>query len=223
MNFLFLHGLAGSNDDWLHTQKLLKEHGHACLAPAVPFLDGDYDSLSDLSAKLRRLIPEHFLGSGSILVGNSLGGPMALLLGQHASSIVLVASHTSISTKRIGRGVDTLNRELDRIFHRPDQLSKEQRERYEQLWSSLTSCRENFKKLGRIKRAIGQDDMDRYYRAYQSKIHVICGEEDQLSPIENFIALKQQYPAIRMSRIPRCGHAIPIEKPTQLARILLKE
>lgn len=222
MNFLFLHGLAGNPSDWDSVSKILQNNGHVCIAPEIPYLDSDFHSLDNLASKLKLLIDKDFLDKKSIIVGNSLGGSLALKLGTEVKKITLVASYTTTSTEWIGRGKETLNREINRIFYNPKKLSKEKRLEYEELWSNSTLNRKNFSKLIQLKKAIKNDSLDFLYDTYQSKIHAICGANDQLSPLENFYKLKLDFPKIKITEIKYCGHAIPIEKPNELSKILLQ-
>ena len=222
MKYLLLHGLAGNPDDWEITARYLMSHGHSWYAPKIKYFDNDYGSLSELSKQVKESVPREFLGDDSVVVGNSLGGSIALQLGRGGRSIVLVASHTNTSTRPIGRGMETLNREIERIFHHPEKLSPEKRKEYEDIWNSFTSSRKSFAKLGKIKRAIARDNLDPFYEELQYKIYAVCGANDRLSPIGSFLKLKEKYPKIRLSKIDDCGHAIPIEKPLVLGRLLRK-
>lgn len=223
MNFLFLHGLAGSPNDWFATGKYLALNGHAWYAPGIPYFEAEYSSIGDLTAKIRTTIPGFFLDEQSIIVGNSLGGSVALHLGEKSNLIALVACHISFSTRWIGRGVETLNREIESVFYDTSNLTKEMKTQYEELWVSLTKNRRSFSKLRKIKRAITRDNLDALYEQMQSKIHAICGAEDKLSPLENYIELKNRFPGIAINKISECGHAIPIEKPLELANLLIKK
>lgn len=223
MNFLFLHGLAGSPNDWSATGKYLALNGHAWYAPKIPYFEAEYSSMGDLTANIRTEIPGWFLDEQSIIVGNSLGGSVALHLGEKSNLIALVACHVSFSTRWVGRGVETLNREIESVFYDTSNLTTEMRKQYEDLWASLTKNRRSFTKLGEIKRAITSDNLDALYEQMQSKIHAICGAEDKLSPLENYIELKNRFPGIAINKISECGHAIPIEKPLELANLLIKK
>ena len=223
MNFLFLHGLAGSPNDWSATGKYLELRGHAWYAPRIPYFEAEYSSIGNLTANVRTTIPGLFLDEQSIIAGNSLGGSVALHLGEKSNLIALVACHVSFSTRWIGRGVETLNREIERVFYDTSNLTKEMRKQYEEQWAALTQNRRSFSKLKEIKSAITNNNLDALYEQMQSKIHAICGTEDKLSPLENYIALKSRFPGITINKIPECGHAIPIEKPIELAKLLIKK
>lgn len=220
MNYLFLHGLAGSSDDWHNTGKELEKFGHRWLAPSIPYLHNNFSTLADLSAVIRKNIPNEFLGENAIVVGNSLGGSMALQLGSRSQRTVLVASYTSTSTQWIGRSIETLDREINRIFYNKNNIPQSKLEEYKSLWKSLTSNKESFSRLKKIKQAIEKSSLDELYEMQQSKTVFVCGLQDEISPLDNFYMLKNKFPQITINTIDNCGHAIPIEKPTELASIL---
>jgi len=219
MNFLFLHGLAGDSSDWKETSLLLESKGHNCLSISIPYLTSNFNSLDNLAEQL--YIPKEFLGKNSIIVGNSLGGSLALKLGRYTKNIVLVASYTTTSTEHIGRGMVTLNKEISRIFFKPELLSHKKKNKYKNLWLDITSSKKEFSKLVKIKRIINQDNVNCLYKIFQNKIYAICGENDKLSPLENFYNLQKDFPKIKLKIVNECGHAIPLEKPKELSIILL--
>lgn len=221
MNFLLLHGLAGNPNDWSVTAEYLENKGHKCFVPKIPYLSSDYLTLNALTEEVKKIIPIEFLEENAIIAGNSLGGSIALQIGEKSKLIVLVASYTSTSTERIGRGIKTLDREIKRIFFDPSILSIEKIKEYESLWFGLTKSRNSFSKLRRVKRAASYNVPDELYAEMQDKIHVICGENDELSPLQSFFGLKEKYPKISIETIEKCGHAIPIEKPIKLADLLI--
>jgi len=95
VRFLFLHGFSDSADCWQRVQRRLAEAGHGSLAVDQPS-HGHADPLRpDLpvveqfvafAAAAARATDD---GRPVIVVGNSLGGAHALLLGQHHPELVL--------------------------------------------------------------------------------------------------------------------------------------
>lgn len=94
VKFLFLHGFSDSADCWQRVQRRLAEAGHGSLAVDQPS-HGQADPLNpDLpvveqflafAAAAARLTDD---GDPVVVVGNSLGGAHALLLGQHHPELV---------------------------------------------------------------------------------------------------------------------------------------
>ncbi|MDE0805329.1 MAG: alpha/beta hydrolase [Acidimicrobiales bacterium] len=92
--FLFLHGFSDSASGWRRLQRRLAEAGHTTLAVDQPS-HGDADPVRsdepvipqfvDFAAAAATVTDE---GRPVIVVGNSLGGAHALLLGQHHPDLV---------------------------------------------------------------------------------------------------------------------------------------
>ncbi|MBF0518099.1 MAG: alpha/beta fold hydrolase [Nitrospirae bacterium] len=220
MKFLLLHGLAGDPTNWVETSYILKECGHKCFIPEIHYFNSNFSSIPDLAANILNNIPNNFLNEDTIVVGNSLGGSIALSLGENYSKIILVASYAKTSIPGMGLKLTTFAQELSRIFHYPNKLTKNQRNTYEKLWENITS-RDNIPRLNRIKRAALSFDDEQYYQKLHHKLQFICGGNDQVSPLEYFNDLKLRYPSIELFTIPDCGHAIPVEKPQELANYII--
>ena len=142
---------------------------------------------------MKKHIPYPYLDESSIIVGNSLGGALALELGGRSRGIVLVASYIGTSTRWIGRGLDTLHKEMKKMFFDPDILTLKQMKQYEALWLKHTSSREQFKKLIAVKIATERLDLERHYSEKQEKILAICGSHDQISPVSQFYKLQKNF------------------------------
>ena len=50
---------------------------------------------------------------------------------------------------------------------------------------------------------------------------VICGEDDGMVPPENSRQIAAQIPGARLQLIPQCGHLPMLEKPGEVARLVL--
>jgi pimeloyl-ACP methyl ester carboxylesterase len=217
MKCLFLHGLAGAPDDISSTADLLP--GFSIRAPRVPYFEERYQSIEELAEAIMEALPPEYRQEEVLLTGNSLGGALALCLGEHHRRIVLVSSHIRTSTGRISRTMATLHQELGRVFHDPSKLSRERVQRYEQMWAQFTSCRTKFRRLGQLKRMAESFDYHGRYTTLQERIALVCGRHDPISPLEAFHDLRGRYPAMDLHVVEGCAHAIPLEEPRALARI----
>lgn len=95
VRFLFLHGFSDSADCWQRVQKRLAAAGHGSLAVDQPShgfadpLDPDLPVIEQFVAFAAAAARCTDDGRPVIVVGNSLGGAHALLLGQHHPGLVL--------------------------------------------------------------------------------------------------------------------------------------
>lgn len=94
VQFLFLHGFSDSADCWQRVQKRLAAAGHGSLAVDQPShghadpLDPDLPVIEQFLAFAAAAARATDGGRPVIVVGNSLGGAHALLLGQHHPQLV---------------------------------------------------------------------------------------------------------------------------------------
>lgn len=94
VRFLFLHGFSDSADCWQRVQKRLAAAGHGSLAVDQPShghadpLDPDLPLIEQFLAFAAAAARATDHGRPVVVVGNSLGGAHALLLGQHHPELV---------------------------------------------------------------------------------------------------------------------------------------
>ncbi len=94
VRFLFLHGFSDSADCWQRVQKRLAAAGHGSLAVDQPShghadpLDPDVPVIGQFLAFAAAAARATDDGRPVVVVGNSLGGAHALLLGQHHPELV---------------------------------------------------------------------------------------------------------------------------------------
>ncbi len=94
VRYLFLHGFSDSADCWQRVQKRLAQAGHGSLAVDQPShgfadpLDPDLPVIEQFLAFAAAAARCTDDGRPVIVVGNSLGGAHALLLGQHHPELV---------------------------------------------------------------------------------------------------------------------------------------
>ncbi len=220
MTFVFLHGLAGDPDDFLPVAKHLQSH--RLIAPRIPYFDDDLTSIADLAGMIAPEILRSNPCDHATLVGNSLGGTLALALADsfpHAT-IALVGSHISTSNRPVNRTGNAFNRELSFIFHNQAVLSENRKRRYQQKWMDFTTSRQGIRRLRVLKSIASTFDFRAHFERLQHKITLICGRNDQISPLHEFTTLLSRHNGMKLHIINECGHAIPLEHPACLARIL---
>ncbi|THB66313.1 MAG: alpha/beta fold hydrolase [Desulfovibrio sp.] len=221
MNVVFLHGLAGESRDFSEVAALLK--GWRVITPAIDYFSGKFVSLPELAGQVAEELPQDLDTAQSLVVGNSLGGMLALALAGRFGRVLLAGAHIRTQSGFVGRGRKMLHTELGRIFHDPSLLTPEQVARYEERWKQFASSRELVRRLKPLKRMLGEFCGSRLYQEHQDRIHLVCGESDSISPVEVCRELQAAYPAMELTVLERCGHAVPLEQPKALADVLNKE
>jgi pimeloyl-ACP methyl ester carboxylesterase len=222
MRFLFLHGLAGDPDDWEHIMAELP--GDRVLAPRIPYFDSPYNCLDELAGHVLDSLPPDWPCRETVVVGNSLGGTLALILGEQAQRLVLVASHLPASrytpTRGTGRGSCFFHRELERIVHNVHVLDADKIAGYRKKWRELIMSRARVRRLRAIKKIAATFPVRRYWELLQHKITFVCGSHDRISPVNEFQELHGTLPGSRLHILPDCGHAVPLEKPAALLAMI---
>jgi len=171
------------------------------------------------------------------VVGLSMGGMVAqeLALSDPARvrTLSLVATHSG------GPGVVPPAPEVTAAMFNPDRSISAVR-RIENIWRAI--CAPGFLDDPRRREACLRLDLekpiplamlanqaqavmasDRSGRLSQIRVPTLAvtGTEDHLVPPANSDRLAALIPGARLVRIPGCGHMVPLEKPRELARILL--
>lgn len=218
MQLLLLHGLAGAPEDWCATLAHLS--GVQALTPRIDYLSMDEGGLPGLAASLRDSLPSWFVPEQAVVAGNSLGGALALLSCVTFRRIVLVAPHLQTMHGRLDRGVQTVRRELERIFHAPEHLHRIQVREYERLWARASGTRPQVARLRHLKRRVASFDVERHLSWRASSVTLVCGREDLLTPVCRLEELKRRHPEVYLHVVEGCGHAVPLERPGVLAGLL---
>lgn len=222
MRFLFLHGLAGDPDDW--DPIVARLPGDRVMAPRIPYFDSPYDCLEELAGHVQDTLPLSWPCRDTVVVGNSLGGTLALIMGEQARRLVLVGSHLPFSRytpeRRTGRGSCFFQRELERIVHNVHVLGDEKIARYRNKWRELILSRSRVRRLRTIKKIAATFPVRRYWETFQDKITFVCGSHDRISPLDEFRRVHGTLPGSRLHVLPDCGHAVPLERPEALLAMI---
>jgi len=218
MHLLLLHGLAGAPEDWCATVSHLP--GARALTPRLNYLSMCTGGLPVMAKALLHSLPPWFEPHRAVIAGNSLGAALALLAGAPFARIVLVAPHMRIIHGRLDRGMQTVRRELARIFHAPDRLHALQVREYERLWRRASATRQGLSKLRQLKRRVQSFDLDEHLSQNAQKVLLVSGRDDALTPLPLLRSLHWKHPGMELRVLESCGHAVPLERPKALAQLI---
>jgi pimeloyl-ACP methyl ester carboxylesterase len=220
MRFFILHGLASRPADWSAVRRLLPGAGFHI--PDIDYLCPAVASLPHLAESALASAPPAFASPDTVLVGNSLGGLLALILGRRFSRLVLLSSHLGLESGFLGRGRKSFERELARVFRDPGNLPPELVADYRALWRSFIHDRGNLRRLARLKTLVQAFDPHPLYQALAPRISLVSGLDDALTPVAALAELSRSHPPMTLTVIKDCGHAVPYEQPRPLADILAR-
>lgn len=241
---LLLHGLGASSFSWRHNLGPLSRH-YRVLAPdlpahgrtpgtAVPDL-----GLETLVAGLVAFLNRRGVSQAAV-VGNSLGGSLALLLARHCpkrvAALALLAPAAAVTRVPLifrplrlpgvgqivaaGLGPWIIPWALRIIFHRRELITPEVVAGYAPTFATLA----NRLALGRLCRAIDPWPLERVKELMQNVHQPVCliwGEEDRILPVRQGDFLQAYLPQAEFHLLPQTGHAPQEEDPAAVNEIII--
>jgi pimeloyl-ACP methyl ester carboxylesterase len=223
---VLLHGLGGPQRSWDRVAPLLArqfrvvtydQRGHGASAAASDYSLDTF--LADLQAVLDALALEH-----PLLVGHSFGGLLAVEhAAAHPGCAGVVGVDGGLKIERPPVGWAEVQAQLDRPVTR--------------LLSRVATAmgmgaRLSFAELQRVAdEAAGREDRldEAYARLTCPMLLVLAGKAGPVPHGEAMLAavdtaanrLQQRHPEVELARLP-CGHNIPIERPRELADLIIR-
>ena len=242
---LLLHGLGASAFSWRHNLGPLSRH-FKVLAPDLPPhgrspdpLDGDY-RLEALVRGLVDFLDLHSLPKAA-LIGNSLGGALALLLARNyperVSALILLAPAAALTRlpyilyplrlPGLGQmlaplilGPWIMPFALRLIYHRGEQITPEVIAHYAKPFRE----RQRRLALASLCRQVQLPPLEEI-AALLSGIHqplsMIWGEQDRILPVRQAFWLKERLPNSELHLLPEVGHAPQEEAPAPVNEIII--
>lgn len=218
---VLLHGAGDQAGTWARVAaELAREYtlvipdlaGHGGSAPRTGPID-----TSHILAGVEAVVGEEARGSGVVLVGNSLGGWMALLVAhRHPEWVerVVVISGGAIRGQNQGVKVVPATREEARatvaLTRDPaslpvpdfvlDDIVRQGRTGPLGRFASTAATMSNYLLDGRL-------------HEITRPVELLWGESDRLMPLEYARRLAAELPQARLTTIPRCGHVPQVECP----------
>jgi len=249
VKFLFLHGFSDSADCWQRVQRRLAEAGHGSLAVDPPS-PGHADPLHpDLP------VVEQFLafaaaaarftddGEPVVVVGNSLGGAHALLLGQHHPELVHGVAAISpasfdhpgwfrvLDSDRFRRPNETVASLVSRALARPAMrtvvfgLPHRAPAGFLRQWSSHWSDPQRRQALRELATKVPaeylhEDLVD--LTALDVPVLALWGTRDRLTLISSRRRFEAEVADLEFVALPGVGHLAQVEVPGRTTKHLLR-
>ena len=222
---LLLHGMFGGPADWHDVGRALADEWrvHIPRLHVEGFARGKC-ALENLCDELRCVLDEGGIGR-FVLAGNSLGGHVALLtalkMPERVAGLVLTGS-SGLFERGFDRGVprrpgrEWIRRKVSEVFFDPVHVTDKLLDEVSQTISNPRTIL-NIVRLGQaIKRSNLRDQLPRI----QCPVTLVWGADDQITPPDVARDFARHLPLAELYFIPQCGHAPPIERPAEFARIL---
>lgn len=218
---VMIHGSGGTHRVWLAVMNLLKQAW--CIALDLPGHGRSGGRGRDTIADYADLMLD-FLDAmrikKAVLIGNSLGGAVALDLAlrqdKRVAGLVLIGTGARLRVKPeflagIGDNFEETVHVLVSWFYGPQAKAELVKQGELELRASLPPLL--FKDFSACDRF---DVMERLGEIRVPTL-VICGEEDRLTPRKYSEYLREHISGARLVIVPRAGHMVMIEKPQEVA------
>lgn len=221
---VMLHGLFGSLSNFEPIIPLLTKEVDLWI-PEIPLyqtFSGD-NAIHNLSVWLDQWLLDRELES-VILVGNSLGGHIALDYARKApyqlKGLVLVGSSGLLPTefgdsrpRRYDR--DYIREKASEVFHNLPVMES----MVDEIFNILAN-RSQLAQLVRLARASKETMMDEHLAHITVPSLIVWGDNDQITPKEVAIKFESLLPNAQLRWIDECGHVPMMEQPQAFANIL---
>lgn len=224
---VLLHGMLGGVENWTETIHALRGAHYRVLAPLLPVYE-----LPMQQSNVQGLVDhvEGFLDTLGlapvVLVGNSLGGQVALIETlQHPARVCALVLSGSSGIYEVETGTETLRRR-DREFirqraaltfydpaHVTDQLVEDA--------YALVNDRGAALRLIRMARSAQKETITEQLARIPVPTQLIWGHDDRITPPDVAEQFRDGIPDAELHYVPECGHAPMIEHPQDFNRLLL--
>ncbi len=216
---VLLHGMLGDVDNWVSTIDALAEQGYQVIVPLLPVYDlpMNMTSVPGLVSYVHGFLNAMDISS-CVLIGNSLGGHIALLYAlaypQVVEALVLTGSS---GIYEVEMGSSTLRRR-DREFireraaltffdpiHATDELVDE-------MFEIVNNRGRAFRLIKMARSAQTETVTDRLSQILAPTL-LVWGKNDTITPPDVAKEFESRIPTSKLVFIDKCGHAPMLERP----------
>lgn len=224
---VLLHGMLGDLSNWNATIGDLAAHQYRVLVPVLPVYALP---LKETSVQgLVRFVDDFLNELGvttSTLVGNSLGGQVALLytleFRERVSALVLSGS-SGLYEVEMGSGTPR-RRDREFIRERAAFTFYEERHVTDELVDEMfeiVSDRARVSRLIKMARSTKQETVAARLSEITAPTLLIWGRNDRITPPAVAEEFRERIPDVELHYIQQCGHAPMIEHPKQFNQLML--
>jgi pimeloyl-ACP methyl ester carboxylesterase len=225
-SIIFLHGLMGALSNFDATFNYFSNNGYNVLIPELPLYSLPLlkTNVKNMSKFLHDFIEYKELKS-VILLGNSLGGHIALYYTKHhpekVDALVLTGS-SGLYEKAMGdsfpkRGnYEYIEEKTKAVFYNPDIATKEL---VDDVFKIVNDRSAVIRTLSIAKSAI-RHNMANDIPAMNQPTCLIWGEKDTVTPPEVAKDFHKLLPNSDLFWLDKCGHAAMMERPEEFNKIL---
>jgi pimeloyl-ACP methyl ester carboxylesterase len=220
LTLLFIHGAGGNHKIWEHQTR----HFSNAIAIDLPghcFGKGK-GTIEEYVEEVRRFCEEKGL-KNIVMIGHSMGGAIAqkfaLTYPEHLKALVLVGTGAKLRVAPII--FETIKRDYDQMMElmkkfafsdktemdvKVKVVEEMRKTKPDVLYGDFEAC-DKFDIMGKV-------------GGIRVPTLIICGRDDQLTPVKYSEYLKASIPNSRLWVLPDAGHMVMLEKPNEFNKIL---
>lgn len=222
---LLLHGLMGALSNWEHVIDAFKSQ-YRILIPVLPIYELPLltTGVKTLSKFVHKFIKYKKL-SGITLLGNSLGGHVALIYclahPENIKTLILTGSSGLYENAFGGsfprrESYDFVKEKVEYTFYDPKTATKEL---VDEVFTTINDRNRVIRILAMAKSAI-RHNMGKDISKITIPVGLIWGKNDKITPPEVANEFHQLFPNSTLYWIDQCGHAAMMEQPEEFNKLL---
>lgn len=223
---IVLHGLMGGLSNFEGVANYFPEKGYKVIIPELPLYS---QSLLKTNVKAFSKFTKDFIIdkglSQVILVGNSLGGHIALYFAKMYPELIkgiVITGSSGLYESGMGESYpkrgdyEYIKKKAEDVFYDPNVASKEM---VDEVFATVNDRIKLIKTLTIAKSAI-RHNMAKDLPKMHVKTCIIWGENDKVTPPEVATEFNKLLPNSDLFWIEKCGHAAMMERPDKFNEIL---
>jgi 2-hydroxy-6-oxonona-2,4-dienedioate hydrolase len=223
---ILLHGLMGGLSNFNSTVTYFSEKGYKVFVPVLPIYDLPIlnTNLTTIAKYVAKFIEEK-VGESAIIVGNSMGGHIGLILTLARPDLVddlVLTGSSGLYEKTFGDSFprksdkDYIKKKIEEVFYDPSVATPEL---VEDVFAVVNDRMKGIKTVMLARSAI-KHNMINDLPKITTPVCLIWGKQDSVTPPDVAIDMHKFLPNSDLFWIDHCGHAAMMEKPQEFNQIL---
>lgn len=223
---VLLQGLMGGLSNFTKLISYFSARGYRVYFPDLPIYDLPVlnTNLTSIAKFVARFIEEE-VGEPAIVVGNSMGGHVGLILSLARPDVVthlVLTGSSGLYERSFGDSFprksdrDYIKKKAEEVFYDPEIATEEL---VDEVFSIVNDRGKGIKTVMLARSAI-KHNMEKELHKIQVPTCLIWGKQDNVTPPEVAIEMDRLIPDSQLFWLDQCGHAAMMEKPDEFNEIL---
>ncbi|WP_234109408.1 MULTISPECIES: alpha/beta fold hydrolase [Chryseobacterium] len=223
---VLLQGLMGGLSNFTKLISYFSARGYRVYFPDLPIYDLPVlnTNLTSIAKFVARFIEEE-VGEPAIVVGNSMGGHVGLILTLARPDVVthlVLTGSSGLYERSFGDSFprksdrDYIKKKAEEVFYDPEIATEEL---VDEVFSIVNDRGKGIKTVMLARSAI-KHNMEKELHKIPVPTCLIWGKQDNVTPPEVAIEMDRLIPDSHLFWLDKCGHAAMMEKPDEFNEIL---